>query len=70
MTLTAHRIETVVPPDGTLTLNGLPFRAGQPVEVIVLPKPAEAPTYPLRGLPVRYDRPTEPVDADEWDAAK
>jgi hypothetical protein len=32
-----HRIETVLSEDGKLSLDHLPFRAGQAVEVIVLP---------------------------------
>lgn len=34
----AHRIETTVTQDGTLTLDHLPFPAGAAVEVIVLPR--------------------------------
>lgn len=33
----AHRTETVLLEDGKLSLDNLPFRAGQAVEVIVLP---------------------------------
>src|SRR4051812_6322345 len=33
----AHRIDAVLAEDGKLLLNNLPFRAGQAVEVIVLP---------------------------------
>ena len=73
MTLPAHRIETALQEDGILTLQCLPFRAGQVVEVIILPQVAaglpENP-YPLRGTPVRYERPTEPVAQEEWEALK
>jgi hypothetical protein len=68
----AHRIETVMPEDGKLSLDNLPFRAGQAVEVIILPSaggPAPSP-HPLRGTVLRYDRPTEPVADAEWDAAQ
>ena len=34
--MNAHRIETVLNEDGTLTLRGLPFHAGDAVEVIIL----------------------------------
>lgn len=70
--LQAHRVETTLTQDGTLTLDGLPFEAGEAVEVIVLPGvPAYAPPnrYPLRGTPVRYQRPAALVDDVEWDAA-
>ncbi len=73
MSLTAHRIETTVPPSGTLTLTGLPLPPGLPVEVIVLvrqPDRVPAPTFPLRGLPAEYLDPTEPVAADDWEAAQ
>lgn len=73
MSVTAHRIEATVPPGGTLTLTDLPFPPGQAVEVIVLARQTEslsAPTYPLRGLPVEYIDPTEPVAAEDWEAAK
>ena len=62
MSLTAHRIETAMPAAGPLTLPSLSPLAGQPVEVIVLVRNA-APTFPLRGKPVRYTDPTEPVVA-------
>lgn len=66
-----YHVEVVVPEDGKLHLNDLPFRAGELVEVTVeLRKPPsriENP-YPLRGSVVRYDDPTEPVAADEWEA--
>jgi hypothetical protein len=34
--MNAHKIETVLPEDGTLTLEALPFHAGDVVEVIIL----------------------------------
>ena len=67
--MNAHRIETTVDQDGSLTLSDIPFQAGDEVEVIILarpPKPDGENAYPLRGQPVRYDEPTEPVAEDEW----
>ncbi len=72
-TLQAHRIETTLTHNGTLTLDHLPFHAGEAVEVIVLPQAASAPSadpqsrYPLRGLSVTYDRPTDPVASEDWE---
>jgi hypothetical protein len=69
--MNAHRIETTINQDGTLTLNGLPFQAGDEVEVIILerpPKPNGDNPYPLRGQPMKYDAPTEPVAENEWGA--
>jgi len=67
----AHRTEAVLTEDGKLSLDHLPFRAGQAVEVIVLPAfgPA-APTDSLRSSVLRYDRPTEPVAEADWDTAQ
>jgi hypothetical protein len=68
----AHRIEVILSEDGKLSLDNLPFRAGQAVEVIVLPSarlPA-ASAHPLKGTVLRYDRPTDPVTADDWEALK
>jgi hypothetical protein len=72
-TLPAHRIETVIEKNGTLTLENLPFSAGESVEVIVLLRitsPDKTKRYPLRGLPLRYDNPFEPVALEDWDALK
>ena len=60
----AHRAETTLSEDGTLTLRDIPFRRGESVEVIVLPFAAAAASgsrYPLRGTPVTLLSPTEPV---------
>jgi hypothetical protein len=67
----AHRVETTLQENGRLTLESLPLQAGQRVEVIILPRPnGPGPGDPesLRGTPVRYDRPFEPVAVDEWDS--
>jgi hypothetical protein len=67
----AHRIETVLSEDGKLTLDRLPFHAGQAVEVIVLPmaRPISV-DGSLRGTLLRYDGPTEPVAESDWDVLK
>lgn len=61
----AHRIEVVLSEDGKLSLDHLPFRVGQTVEVLGRPAPT---AHPLWGLVVRYDRPTDPVAEADWDA--
>jgi hypothetical protein len=74
----AHKIETVLTEDGTLMLRGLPFHAGDAVEVIILsaktpqlqeatPSQPETNLYPLRGKVIRYDDPTEPVALEDWE---
>jgi hypothetical protein len=64
----AHRIDVVLKEDGRLTLDNLPFRAGQTVEVIVLPAAGSEPStgHPLRGMVLRYDDPTAPVAESDW----
>jgi len=52
-----YRIETRVSSDGSLIIKGLPFEAGDTVEVIIRSrKHHEEPgsRYPLRGKPVGY----------------
>ncbi|MBF2067439.1 MAG: hypothetical protein IGS39_23920 [Calothrix sp. C42_A2020_038] len=76
--MNAHKIEVVLAEDGTLILRGLPFHAGDAVEVIILEAKTpqhtvaslaspEANNYPLRGKVVRYDDPTEPVALEDWE---
>ena len=63
----AHRIELVLTEDGKLSLDRLPFRAGQAVEVIVLPAPSVQPPPPsIQGAVIRYDRPTDPIAEGDW----
>ena len=64
------RAETTVASDGTLTLEGIPFRAGDKVEVIVRARERKGRQYPLRGTPVRFDDPFTGVVEDEWEALK
>lgn len=70
--MVAHRVETTLQQDGKLSLDNLPFHAGEAVEIIILAASGRVQgqeRYPLRGTAVRYDRPFEPVAHDEWDAA-
>jgi hypothetical protein len=67
----AYRTETKVNQDGSVTLRELPFAAGDEVEVIVLPREQQdlsRDRYPLRGTPIRYENPTEPVAESDWEA--
>lgn len=68
----AYRQETIVQQDGSLTLRDLPLQAGEKVEVIVIvqsPAARSEHPYPLRGTPITYADPTEPVAESDWDAA-
>ncbi len=71
--MNAHKVEATINQDGTLTLNDLPFRAGDEVEVIILGRPPKSSgenPYPLRGQHVQYDAPAEPVAENEWGALR
>jgi hypothetical protein len=72
VTMQAFRTEARIHTDGNLTVGSLPFSPGETVEVIVLPSVKETgreAKNPLRGSVLRYDRPTDPVDEDEWESA-
>lgn len=68
----AYRVEKIVPRDKTLLLQGLPFPAGDTVEVLIVrqrPRSGEN-RYPLRGTPVEYERPFESVAENDWEALR
>lgn len=69
----AVQLESTIEAHGSLRLDRLPFSAGERVEVIVLSRPTRNQTanrYPLRGETLRYERPTDPVDEEEWEALR
>ncbi len=69
----AYRVEATVSDDKSLVLKKVPFRAGDTVEVIVLEASERQPEknlYPLRGTPIRYDDPTDPVAESDWEVLK
>ena len=71
----AHRIETTMKEDRTLTLENLPFQAGDAIEIIIQersasPQEAEEKRYPLRGAILRYEEPFEPVALEDWHALR
>ncbi|HYU31412.1 MAG TPA: hypothetical protein VEW48_04560 [Thermoanaerobaculia bacterium] len=69
----AYKTAAKIERQGELRLLDLPFQAGDEVEVILLRREPAEPTqrkknpYPLRGLPIRYEDPTEPVAEDDWE---
>ena len=66
-----HRIETRVEQDGTIILHDLPFHEGEKVIVVITTRPTaidQKKLYPLRGLPVVYKNPFDPVAENEWGA--
>lgn len=66
----AYRIETEVQQNGILTVQNLPLRAGEAVEVIIIVRPRLSQTsrYPLRSLPIQYKQSTDPVAEQDWEA--
>ena len=70
----AYRIETTRTEDGTLTLDALPFRTGEQVEVVVLGperQRGQDNRYPLRGMVCRYDRRFDPaVPSEDCEATR
>lgn len=66
------RTAAVIDPEGQLHLRGLPFESGDEVEVVLQGREKDLETpgrYPLRGLPIRYEEPFEPVAVGDWEAA-
>ena len=67
--MNAHRVETVISQDRRVTLEDLQFQVGELVEVIILQcvsKRREKDRYPLRGTPITYINPTEPLAWGDW----
>lgn len=66
----AYRVHRQIQADGTLKLKNLPFRPGEEVEVIVRAEERQildSRRYPLRGKPLVYNDPTEPVGESDWE---
>jgi len=69
----AHRTKAIVSENGSLTIERLPFQAGESVEVVVFPArshPPQGERYPLRGTPIQFDDPTAPVAQSDWEALR
>jgi hypothetical protein len=68
-----YKTEKIMPKNGTLSLEALPFQEGEAVEIIVLPLEKQVNTkkeYPLRGKVIKYEKPFEPVAQDDWNVLK
>ena len=69
----AYRTEAVIQENRVLTVRGLPFRAGEKVEVIILGSRHNSDKtnrYPLRGQHIRYTAPFDGVAEGDWDAMR
>jgi hypothetical protein len=68
-----YRIEATIAEDGSLAIRGLPFAAGEKVEVTIRNQaaaPTAAEKYPLRGQPLEYHDPFASAANGDWDALK
>ena len=69
-----HRIETALTEKGKLSLQNLPFKKGDEVEIIILERSSSKTTSdcdPLKGTVIRYDDPLEPATSHEdWEVLK
>lgn len=68
-----YRVEAKVSSDGSLIIKGLPFQAGDKVEVIIRSHQQEegkSTCYPLRGKPIKYTDPFGSVAEEDWDALR
>jgi hypothetical protein len=68
-----YRLETTVSGDGSIVIKGLPFQAGDKVQVIVRGRESREEgneRYSLRGTPVRYTDPFEPVSEEAWEVLR
>ncbi len=69
--MNAHRTETIVQSNGSVTLSNLPFKEGEAVEIIVLEAKAKTKnSSSLRGTVIKYDEPFEPVAVENWETLK
>ena len=66
-----QKFRILVLENGKVVVEGVPVKKGQSVEVTIRIEEPAAPTYPLRGLPVRFDEPFAPaIDETEWESSK
>ncbi|MBK9602161.1 MAG: hypothetical protein IPO36_10010 [Anaerolineales bacterium] len=65
------RTKTLITKGGKLSINGLPFRTGETVEVFIRRgKKATRSKYPLRGKMIVYRDPFKSVAVSDWESAK
>ena len=66
-----YRVDRTLTEDGTITLDNLPFQAGDSVEIIIVPRSVplnENGNHPLRGKVIHYNNPADPVAETDWEA--
>lgn len=68
-----YRVEKRISSTGGLQLDGLPFREGELVEVIILSREnrsLQPGQLPIKGKVIEYINPTELVAQHDWDALR
>jgi len=68
-----HRIEATLDRDGTLTLEHLPFHAGETVQITIVGKDEDSTSTQrrsLRGTPVTIVDPFSSVAEHEWESSR
>ena len=76
--MNVHKLAATFTEDGKIMLTGLPFNAGDSVEIVFLEKPREKDSshrakseHPLQGTVLHYDDPFESaVSAEDWEILK
>ena len=66
----AYTYERKIVKSGALSLKNLPFKVGETIEVIIIPrsKPkSDKKRYPFWGEPITYLSPTDPVAETDWE---
>lgn len=68
--MNTHRLEIALTENGKITLDNLPFQAGETVEIVIsLQQKISSPhnSFPLEGSVSYYDDPFDSVAEDEWE---
>ncbi|HXD12215.1 MAG TPA: hypothetical protein VN653_19250 [Anaerolineales bacterium] len=66
------RTKTLITKGGKISIKGLPFRAGESVEVTIRrgKKSTRTAKYSLRGKKIVYREPFKGVAINDWEAAR
>lgn len=66
------RAKTLIIKGGKISIKGLPFRAGESVEVTIRRgrKSARMAKYPLRGKKIVYREPFKGIAINDWESAR
>jgi len=65
-----QKFKILVLEDGRIVIEDADVRKGQTVEVTLSVSNPVGPTWPLRGLPVRYRDPFLGIDEPEWESSR